>query len=132
MLCSEFEGHGKFRIKKWINNVENPIEEDMEPIKYLTKSVEERNSLFKILPQVIQSKKEEEKKKNQSLPTKVKIKEKEIEKTTPKERETQRAKSYTKKLESPIWRFINFFVNREFNNYILICDSEIELRILIR
>lgn len=85
----------------------------MEPLKYLTDSVEERNKLFNILPW------------NEGKdPKKIR--------PTPAQNEMEQAKHYIQKFSDPLWRFLKYILNDNFKNYVLMCDSEMELKTVIR
>ena len=134
-LCSEFGKHGNFRIKKWIKNVEGLNEEELETMPYLTNSVKERNNLVSILPGKSEKKKEPKKKKKEPRKRKKKQEEEEEEeeeKSSPTNNRIKGTINCFKDSDSPLWQFLDYILQKKFNNYVFMCDSVMELQALLR
>ena len=118
-LSYEYDNcHEKFKIKKWIGNKKEPITEDMKEQKYLTKSLEERSKLRKVLPENVG---ENGKKKKMIQPT-----------PTENETELQLECLRKQKINNPLWNFLDHILTPDFNNFAFMCDTEVEIKTVLR
>lgn len=83
----------------------------MDPLPYLTKSVEEKLNLEKVLP-----------KNGPDTPKKPK----------PKENCLERSLMYLTDKRGPAIKFLKFILKRRFFNYVFVSDSDTDLRLIER
>ena len=128
--------HGKFEIKKWIGNTKEPITEEMKEFNYLTKSLKERTKLRKVLPENVRKKKKTEnvgkKKKPENVGKKKKKKKKKPSTPTENQTELQLECLRKQKINYPLWNFLDFILTPDFNNYAFMCDTEVEIKTVLR
>ena len=109
-MSYELKNHEEFRMKKWIVNVDDPINQNMGTHPYLTTSVQNRRPLTKkVLPRNVGKKPEK------IRPSKV-------------ENCMKTALKYVKNLDTPIWKFLRHILQKRFINYVFVCDNDTEMK----
>lgn len=104
-LCCEIGEYGKFKIKKWIHD-----SSDINDVST------ESNVILKYL---------NEKPRNSS-------KNQEKQRLQQKQNEIKKAKTYVQDKSGALWKFINHILSPDFFNYIFMCDTDNELKIIKR